>query len=75
MRMCMYLRVNSTDAFFIVLKGEIRRTADRCKLSAVLPSKGVAKSVVVGERIADGIVVPHQQAERKLCLLKLVAHK
>ena len=45
-----------TDAFFVILEGQISRAADGCKLSAVLPSEGVAQSVVVAQRIADGIV-------------------
>ena len=48
--------LTGTDAVCIVLEGQSSRAADDGKLSAVLPREGVAQSVVVGERIADGIV-------------------
>lgn len=50
--------LGGTDAVCVVLEGQGRRTVDRCKLSAVLPSEGVAQPVVVGERVADGINNP-----------------
>ena len=50
------MRVNSTDTVCIVPEGKVSRATNGSKLSAVRPSEGVAKSVVVGERIADGVV-------------------
>ena len=69
--LCTISSLAGTDAFFVVLEGKVSRAADGCKLSAILPRERVAQTVVIAQRIADGIIVPHRQAERKLCLLSV----